>query len=74
MRKDVIIEIVFYEVERANEKMGVICISTLIMQEMQNMPQDGIELEGIRGVPETEGRPQTGDNVPSGNGRKEDGQ
>lgn len=37
MRKDVIIEIVFYAMERANEKMGVICISTLIMQEMQNM-------------------------------------
>lgn len=37
MQKGVIIEIVFNEVERANEKMGVICISTLIMQEMQNM-------------------------------------
>ena len=49
-------------------------MSDEMMQEMQNMPQDGIELEGIRGVPETEGRPQTGDNVPSGNGRKEDGQ
>ncbi len=48
-------------------------MSDEMMQEMQNMPQDGIELEGIRGVPETEGRPQTGDNVPSGNGRKEDG-
>lgn len=27
----------FYAMERANEKMGVICICTLIMQEMQNM-------------------------------------
>jgi len=37
VRKDVIIEIVFYAMERANEKIGVICISTLIMQEMRDM-------------------------------------
>ena len=49
-------------------------MSDEMMQEMQNRPQDGIGLEGTKGVPETEGRPQTGDHAPLGNGRKEDGQ